>query len=273
MSILLDALKKSEEQRQLGKVPGIHSPAGQVAPPRSARQRLAPVLLLVVSVVALAWFGWRQLQPSPSEQLPVSEGAPVVSDEVADAPGAMVTASESNAPPASDESPARPVASRRTPVEALAAEDAGRPPAPVAASEQNPEPRKSRVNESFTAFEAAQQAAAAPPTATAAAPEPVNNEAPVSPAAQAAATQRAPAESRATEPISYWELPQGIRDNLPELRITVLVYSESPQDRFVLVGGQRLVEKDQYQEGVVLEEIRREGAVFLFRNYRFLVEG
>ena len=34
-----------------------------------------------------------------------------------------------------------------------------------------------------------------------------------------------------------------------------------------------LVEKDSYQDGVILEEIRREGAVFLYRNYRFLVEG
>jgi hypothetical protein len=53
----------------------------------------------------------------------------------------------------------------------------------------------------------------------------------------------------------------------------VLVYAESPEDRFVLVGGQRLVEKDEVDTGVVLDEIRRDGAVFLFRSYRFLVKG
>jgi general secretion pathway protein B len=142
---------------------------------------------------------------------------------------------------------------------------------------ESPEPRKARVNQSFTAFEAVQEAAtepqqpqgpadSAPATAGAAAQ-------PVAETPTAAASQAAQADPKTTEPISYWELPQGIRDSLPDLRITVLVYAESPENRFVLVGGQRLAEKDPYQEGVVLEEIRREGAVFLYRNYRFLVEG
>jgi general secretion pathway protein B len=77
----------------------------------------------------------------------------------------------------------------------------------------------------------------------------------------------------ATEPITFWELPQGIRDSLPDLRITVLVFAERPEDRFVLIGGQRRVENDQIQDGLLLEEIRREGAVFTYRNYRFLVKG
>jgi general secretion pathway protein B len=68
-------------------------------------------------------------------------------------------------------------------------------------------------------------------------------------------------------------LPQGVRDSLPELRISVLVYAEQPQDRFLLVSGQRMVEKDEYEGGVVLDEIRRDGAVFLYRKYRFLVKG
>ena len=91
------------------------------------------------------------------------------------------------------------------------------------------------------------------------------------PAWHASCTKRPGEAGKATE--IAWELPQGIRDSLPELHITVLVYAEDPQDRFVLVCGQRLVEKDSYQDGVILEEIRREGAVFLYRNYRFLVEG
>ncbi len=74
------------------------------------------------------------------------------------------------------------------------------------------------------------------------------------------------------KPISYWELPQGIRDNLPEIKITVLVYAENPDDRFLLSNGQRMVEKDELDGGLVLDEIRKDGAVFLYRNYRFLVK-
>ena len=57
------------------------------------------------------------------------------------------------------------------------------------------------------------------------------------------------------------------------MHVSVLVYAVRPQDRFVLVSGQRLVEKDEIEGGVVLEEIRRDGAVFQYRNYRFLMKG
>jgi len=67
-------------------------------------------------------------------------------------------------------------------------------------------------------------------------------------------------------------LPQDVRDSLPDLHITVLVYAEEPTERFVLIGGKRLVEKEQVGQGVVLEEIRREGAVFRYRNYLFQVK-
>jgi len=285
MSILLDALKKSEEQRQLGKVPGIHSPGGGAPVRQSRSPRWALLVLVVGSAVAVAWFGWRQFQPPQAGDLSTEETAAVATDKTASSePAATTPDSEAPAQPADAIQVARQAAPRRTPVETLPAESASEPLAAAAATRTEPEPRKSWVNESFTAFEAGRQAAAEPqePPAPAAAPvatapaalkQPASKTpAPVA-APAATATQRTPAESRTTEPISFWELPQGIRDSLPDLHISVLVYAENPQDRFVLVGGQRLVEKDQLQEGVVLEEIRREGAVFLYRNYRFLVEG
>ena len=76
-----------------------------------------------------------------------------------------------------------------------------------------------------------------------------------------------------SEPISFWQLPQAMRDGLPEFKINVLVYAEKPEDRFLLINGQRLVEKEELTAGVVLDEIRRDGAVFRYRNYRFLVKG
>jgi hypothetical protein len=33
------------------------------------------------------------------------------------------------------------------------------------------------------------------------------------------------------------------------------------------------VEKEELAPGVILDEIRRDGAVFSYRNYRFLVKG
>ena len=54
------------------------------------------------------------------------------------------------------------------------------------------------------------------------------------------------------------------------MKITVLVYAEQPEERFVLVNGQRLYEGEELQAGLVLSEVRREGVVFSFRRYRFI---
>ena len=71
--------------------------------------------------------------------------------------------------------------------------------------------------------------------------------------------------------ITYWQLPEPVRNELPEFRISVLVFSREPADRFILLNGQRLQEGDEYQPGLVTEEIRRDGVVFSYRRYRFIV--
>jgi len=60
---------------------------------------------------------------------------------------------------------------------------------------------------------------------------------------------------------------------MPEMRITVLVYAENPQDRFLLINGKRLREKDEVSDGLVVEEIQRDRAIFTFRDYRFQLKG
>ncbi len=72
--------------------------------------------------------------------------------------------------------------------------------------------------------------------------------------------------------ISYWELPDAIRAEVPEIKFSVLVYNNDPAQRFVLVDGQRLGEGDDAQPGLVVEEIRRDGVIFSYRLYKFLVK-
>ncbi|HEY5775627.1 MAG TPA: general secretion pathway protein GspB, partial [Xanthomonadales bacterium] len=73
-------------------------------------------------------------------------------------------------------------------------------------------------------------------------------------------------------PISYWELPDAVRSDIPVIKFSVLVYATDPADRFVLINGQRLGEGDSAQPGLVVKEIRRDGVVFSYRLYQFLVE-
>lgn len=85
-------------------------------------------------------------------------------------------------------------------------------------------------------------------------------------------TARPVNHSREPEPISYWELPDSVRADVPEITYTVLVYNTNPDERFVLINGVRLAEGDSYQPGLVVKEIRREGVIFSFRLYQFLVK-
>jgi general secretion pathway protein B len=73
-------------------------------------------------------------------------------------------------------------------------------------------------------------------------------------------------------PIGYWELPDAVRADIPEIKFSVLVYAANSADRFVLINGQRLEEGDTVQPGLEVREIRRDGVIFSYRLYRFLVE-
>jgi general secretion pathway protein B len=266
MSILLDALKKSEQQRQLGSTPNGESPAASPAASSSSGRKWVLLALLVISVVSVAWFGWHQYRQP--DTVAVSRSAAESQLRPAPPAGQARVANAVKAGPSTAGLP------QRTPVETFSADSepgqgSGAVPAPESAT---PGLEKSRVNRSFKDFEA-------PPKPVSAArqvsPDSALSGAVEAPAPQTAAKPPRPATppAAATEPITFWELPQGIRDGLPDLRITVLVFAEQPQDRFVLIGGQRRVENDQLQDGLVLEQIRRDGAVFTYRNYRFLVKG
>jgi hypothetical protein len=253
MSMLLDALRKSEEQRRLGAQPDIHhQPGGSAADEPGPLRQWVPSALIVPSVLVMAWFGWQQFSPPPD----AATAPPVAAQAPATKPAA-----EPVAPPRQP-----PAEGPRTPVEAYTA-----PPesAPAAAADAPPTaPAKSGPSlQDISEFKA--PASDAPQTATGtgetARPAPEDSPPPV-----AAATDDTPYQPDA---MSYWELPQSVRDSLPQFRISVIVYAEDPAMRFVLVNGIRLKEKDELQSGVVLEEIRREGAVFRARNYRFLVKG
>lgn len=82
MSYILEALKKAERERELGRVPGIGSPH-ETPPPRPPRRWpwvLAGVLLLNALVVAGLW--WRGLQGSGDGIAPTSTPAAQLEQEI-----------------------------------------------------------------------------------------------------------------------------------------------------------------------------------------------
>jgi len=269
VSILLEALKKSESQRQLGTTPGIHSPVELPSTDEDSGKQWIPLSLLALSALAIAWFGWHQYREPPPQTVSVQQ-----------APSAALESEQTSMPEGESMEPGR------TPVESF--QEEGKEPETegkmAAVEPPDTDARKQNLNRSFSEYKAPSDQ-----------PVPDNNPADLPPAdkrtaasvalvkppsqSAAKAVNRAPpqkkptpAEQHTLEPISFWAIPQALRDGMPEIRITGLVYAQTPEDRFVLINGQSLKEKEEVAPGILIDEIRRDGVVFSYRKYRFLVK-
>jgi general secretion pathway protein B len=269
MSILLDALRKSEEQRRLGTTPTLQTP--ELAPELTYHEpRWIPALMIALAAIMIAWIGTEQFHRVKSIPDPFP---PAIDAQSAEIPLQAETTQEAldslavnpGTPPATT-----PVmdfrAEPEVPAEIRAADASG-------ATEQNaqtePIAREVPGAAPVESVSAATGEAVAAPEAEAVG-EPiaalVEDLSTSDIAARPDTGQPAPYSA---EPISYWQIPQSLRESMPEMRITVLVYAENPQDRFLLINGKRLREKDEVSDGLVVEEIQRDRAIFTFRDYRF----
>jgi general secretion pathway protein B len=281
MSILLDALRKSEEQRRLGSAPSIHDGADSSDPGGDSAHQWIPLSLIVLSAIVMIWLGWRQYAP-PLAGTPAD--AVTGADQVVAADAPQRPRAQGRTPVESYANEVRAPQAHAGPAQVRAPADDVRAPQVHAGSARDravANAQKARVNESFRAYEgegepAGREAPERDAAVAMTAPDVVVEPPPARrPGGNPAPQQSRPSspEKAASEPITFWELPQGVRDSMPELRISVLVFAKQPEDRFLLISGQRLVEKEELEGGVVLDEIRRDGAVFRYRNYRFLVKG
>ncbi len=279
MSILLDALRKSERQRQLGKTPTIHTAVEAPDAQRGMDQQWIALSMLALSAVAIAWFGWQQYK-KPVDSLAEAGVDIVAAHQVAEphVPAEEAEqAGKGRTKPASLWNMQKDLTGKKglTGLTILPAN-----------SPEEALQRREKLNRSFKSYEAEkdtptdQEAESSPATvaktsADRAKARPATNQSRGAEETLAATPTRrlSRPQPHEPEPISFWQIPQALRDGLPEFRINVLVYAEDPKDRFLLINGQRLVERDELTDGVVLDEIRRDGAVFTYRKYRFLVKG
>ena len=238
MSILLEALRKSEKNQHTRAAPTIHTD-DQPDPVSEPLPTGWLALMLVITLFVSGWFVWRQYRlPAESFQAPVAE-----TTVKADVDSTPVQA-EKRGVRAEPSNPSTTVSSAqtRTPVESYD------PPEPV---EQGP-----AGEAATTQSDDAQIVSERVVTSAQSEPEPE-------------AEEYRPGEP---QPIGYWDLPDSVRANVPEIKFSVLVYAKNPADRFVLINGQRLGEGSSAQPGLVVKEIRRDGVLFSYRLYQFLVE-
>ena len=82
-----------------------------------------------------------------------------------------------------------------------------------------------------------------------------------------AATPRPAAAAPALPTV--WDLPYATRKDIPEIELSMHVYSSDPKQRFVVIKGERHVEGDELSEDLVLREIRQDGIVLDFKGKAF----
>ncbi|HEY0181141.1 MAG TPA: general secretion pathway protein GspB [Dokdonella sp.] len=273
MSLILEALKKSEQQRRLGQAPTLASPVVAVR----RRRSVLPLLgVLIAAAVGAGW--WFAREPAPAPAVPAA-GAPAAS---APAPARAPAGGAEQKPPVVKLTRDA-IANRRAERERQVATEkaaAGVPPAARTAANANAPTKPVTPPPATNARPAAAPPAAATPTAANAPRAAAPVAAPASSATQTAAAPSAPLPAAAPKPAaatpaepplpSIWDLPYASRKDIPDLALTMHVYASDPADRFVVVKGDRHVEGDDLGDGLVLKQIRPDGIVLEYKGQRFV---
>jgi len=232
MSFILDALKKSEVERQRQTVPGLMD-SGRVPPrPRFPPWAAALGVLLGVNLIVLLGLLLRHESAAPA-----AGPGPVASPAGARsaAPAARTTLANRTEPPAAT-SPAAQSVNHFSPMEGT---PTYAPEIPLAAAD---------VTSAHAPIEE----------------KPVLRRVPSSPAPQL------PEEPDEVLP-TLSELNLTGPDALPDLHLDVHVWATIRADRFVYINSRKYHEGAHLQEGPTLERIRRDGVVLNSQGIRFLL--
>ena len=252
MSLILEALRRSEAERRRGKAPGLFVEQQVLARRRRRLPTWAPWVAGALALAVIAGWVGRESASGEAEPVASAPAAAPVSTPAAPAVTAPTSA------PASAPTSARTSA----PVASVAV---GAPPAPSAV-EVTPAPATVDASPSPAT---ATPAPVPPPTAPVEAPVAA---APIDvPSAPAAETPPAPPVADDTALPGLAALSAGERAALPPLKLSMHVYSDDPARRFVIVDGKRLTEGATPAPGVVVETIRRDGAVLAVNGRRVLL--
>lgn len=286
MSIILDALRKSEAARRRHQAPELFAEMPDRAPapraharwPMRATAGIAALGIAALGIGALAfalWLTTRTTTPSstaPSTaQAQTTPGAETVdvagidsasvatnADPTRDI-GAAPNRSDTRAPPfeapngsSASQIPMPPTQAGRAPaVVPPPADDAARTvDAPVAAA-LPPTPRASPAPAQTSATTTSREAPAAAPAADTAQP-----------------AFRSPGNDA---PMALGDLDAETRKQLPPLKLSMHMWHDEPARRFVILDGQRLREGDVIGD-VVVRRITRDGATLSWRGTALKIE-
>jgi|HigsolmetaAR202D_1030399.scaffolds.fasta_scaffold00825_6 general secretion pathway protein B len=256
MSFILDALKKSENERQRNIGPSLAEI--QVRHAQSERPWWAVVVagLLVLNLGVLLIVLMRDPAPS-TPAMPIPEQQPVSAvpqPQPVTAPSPAAT-QQAGVQPGPAPYAVAPAPTRASPAVRSLAEVAD--PAPYEPYEDEPPYNP--------ALAGAARVPDRPPVVQ-----------PMNPSTAAATTGQTTFPAARPAPADDVMLPthaslvaNGVA--LPDMRLDIHVYHSNPRERFVFVNMRKYVEGQVVSEGPLLERITTEGAVFSYNGQRFLV--
>jgi general secretion pathway protein B len=232
MSFILDALRKSDAERQRAATPGLADV--RYAARRSRRNIWLPILVVVLAAntvfMGVQWFDRGREREAAAPELsassPTAAGQPAAARAVEPAPAADI----------------RPLAREaefgEPPLEPELDPEVAPAPLPVAAE------------------------VAEPVSATARPSPPAPEAAPVSPAT--------PSRILANNELPTTEQLIGSGAlNIPMLNLDLHVYSEKAANRFVVISSRKYREGGQLTEGPTVESITRDGVILAYQGQRF----
>lgn len=258
MSYILDALKKSERERQRGALPDMLTVQDIVAEKpakRLHRVYLLAAALLLNAGVLVWWLGFSHTDKVNAVQhLKTENISPLSVKESAQTVPGSVNTTHDSVP--SNGSEFRPAAGNIVPV-----------------IESN-EPKTYAINQHPPKALPAVQAppVSANDTKKPSEPAPAKSE-------QSAGIGRITSDPKGglsempdeNKLYKLQELPSSIRQNLPAFSVSALLYSSKPDSRMVRINELMMHEGQDLTAGVKLEEITRDGIILRFQKYRFYV--
>jgi len=257
MSYILEALRKADQMRRRGDVPGLDVSDAPVPAGKTVWPARAWFALVVVNLILVAFLLW------PETERPVAVGTKSGPKVVGRADSEAFVE-----PPDLARNPVTPMPEPTRPLQPI--------PAPIPA--MNP---KTRGSVTFAPAEIPVPGLDAPATASADSNPPMelsDSDSGVadtaSPGAPDSGVKPAqPAGAGPEDNLPVWpQVPPSLFAQLPDsLRLDVHVYANNPAERFVLVNLKKYREGDTLSEGPVLESITPEGVVLSFRGQRFRV--
>lgn len=273
MSLILEALRKSEAERRRGQTPDLlMEPAPMKRTTRTTLPRGWPWAAAFIAALAVVWLGRGAFTSTPeaTEAEPratvaqVDQSTAVLGEET---PPAQASAPVRTPVPARDPASTSAATTAPPPVSSTPATTPAAPPAapaPAPASTHAPAVAAARKPDVVPPTTAPAPVIAMPPTPG---PAPVRAPAPA-PAQQPQPLSPPPQTFTSPDTVlRLSELTTEERQQLPPLKISMHMWAPEPAQRFVIIDGNRVAEGDRVGSAVI-EAITADGVTLAWQGRR-----